>query len=98
MGLHSALSIMAALLSHLEQKIYHVRSSISALKLSFIQYTSTVGLYPFLKEFEEVSIWTTVFLTVLEIRIRRIRMFLGLHDPDPLVRGTGPALDSSLFS
>jgi hypothetical protein len=25
--------------------------------------------------------------SVLGIRIRRIRMFLGLQDPDPLVRG-----------
>jgi hypothetical protein len=35
-----------------------------------------------------------------QIRIRRIRMFLGLPDPDPLVRGTepNPALDPSLFS
>jgi hypothetical protein len=31
------------------------------------------------------------FLTVLWIRIRRIRMFLGLLDPDPLVRVTDPA-------
>jgi hypothetical protein len=30
------------------------------------------------------------------IRIRRIRMFLG--HPDPLVRGTDPAPDPSLFS
>jgi hypothetical protein len=30
---------------------------------------------------------------VLRIRIRRIRMFLGLLDPDPLVRGTDPAPD-----
>jgi|LakMenEpi03Aug12_release.lakeMendotaPanAssembly.Ray.scaffolds.fasta_scaffold182749_2 hypothetical protein len=38
----------------------------------------------------------------LGIRIRRIRMFLGLSDPDPLVRGTDPdpdpAPDPSLFS
>ncbi len=26
----------------------------------------------------------------IRIRIRRIRMFLGLPDPDPLVRGTDP--------
>jgi hypothetical protein len=37
------------------------------------------------------------------IRIRRIRMFLGLPDPDPLVKGTDqdpedPAPDPSLFS
>jgi hypothetical protein len=41
------------------------------------------------------------FGPVLGIRIRRIRMFLGLQDPDPepLVRGTDPdqALDPSLF-
>jgi hypothetical protein len=29
--------------------------------------------------------------------IRRIRMFLGLTDPDPLVRGTDPAPDPSFF-
>jgi hypothetical protein len=33
---------------------------------------------------------------VLGIRIRRIRMFSGLPDPDPLARGTD--LDPSLFS
>jgi hypothetical protein len=32
---------------------------------------------------------------VLVIRIRRILMFLGLPDPDPLVRGKDP--DPSLF-
>jgi hypothetical protein len=31
----------------------------------------------------------------LGIRIRRIRMFLGIQDPDPLVRGMDP--DPSLF-
>jgi hypothetical protein len=37
---------------------------------------------------------------VLGIRIRRIRMFLGLPDPDPLIRGMDPAPDPypSLFS
>ena len=35
---------------------------------------------------------------VLGIRMRRIRMFLGLPDPDPLVRGTDPDTDPSLFS
>ncbi len=41
-----------------------------------------------------------LFLPVLEIQIliRRIRMFLGLPDPDPLVRGTDPDQDPSLFS
>jgi hypothetical protein len=40
------------------------------------------------------------FLAVLGIRIRRIRMFLGLQDPDPdpLVRGPDPVSDPSLFS
>ncbi len=32
------------------------------------------------------------------IRIRRIQVFLGLRDPDPLVRGTDPAPDPPLFS
>jgi hypothetical protein len=31
-------------------------------------------------------------------RIRRIRMFLGLPEPDPLVRGTDSAPDPSHFS
>jgi hypothetical protein len=37
---------------------------------------------------------------VLGIRIRSIRMFLGLPDPDPLIRGMDPAPDRypSLFS
>jgi hypothetical protein len=35
---------------------------------------------------------------VLGIRIRRIRMFLGLLDPDPLVGGMDPDPDPSLFS
>jgi hypothetical protein len=38
-----------------------------------------------------------VFLPVLGIRIRRIRMVLDLQDPDPLVRDTDPAPDPSLF-
>jgi hypothetical protein len=33
------------------------------------------------------------FGPVLGIRIRLIRMFLGLQDPDPLVRGTDPDQD-----
>ncbi len=35
---------------------------------------------------------------VLGIRIRRIRMFFGPQDPDPLDRGVGPDPDPSLFS
>ncbi len=39
------------------------------------------------------------FGPVLGIRIRRIRMFLGRQDPDPLVKGTDPeqAPDPSVF-
>ncbi len=33
---------------------------------------------------------------VLRIRIHRIHMFLGLPDPDPLVRGMDPDPDPSL--
>jgi ankyrin repeat protein len=40
----------------------------------------------------------TYFLPVLGIRIRRIRMFFGLPDPDLLVRGADPAPDPSPFS
>jgi hypothetical protein len=41
----------------------------------------------------------SLFQAVLGIRIqiRRIRMFLDLPDPDPLVRGADPAPDPSLF-
>jgi hypothetical protein len=35
-------------------------------------------------------------LSVLRIRIHRIHMFLGLLDPDPLVRGMGPVPDPAL--
>ncbi len=34
--------------------------------------------------------------SVLGIRIRKIRMFLDLRDPDPLIRGTDPDPDSSI--
>jgi hypothetical protein len=34
---------------------------------------------------------------VLRIRIHRIHMFLGLPDPDPLVRGIDPDLDPSII-
>ena len=33
------------------------------------------------------------FRSVFRIRIHRIHMFLGLLDPDPLVRGMDPDLD-----
>ncbi len=35
-------------------------------------------------------------LSVLRIRIRRIRMFLGLPDSDPLVQRTDPDPDPSI--
>jgi hypothetical protein len=37
-----------------------------------------------------LSIKQLLYLAVLGIRIRRIRMFLGLQDPYPLVRGMDP--------
>jgi hypothetical protein len=43
-----------------------------------------------------IAVWIKVNLVpVLGIRIRRIRMFMGLPDPDPLVRGIDP--DPSLY-
>jgi hypothetical protein len=39
----------------------------------------------------------SVFQTVLGIRIRRIPMFLGLPDPDPLFRGSDPGSVSFPF-
>jgi hypothetical protein len=44
------------------------------------------------------AIHAKVSLSVLRIRIRRIRMFLGLLDPDLLVRGTDPDRDPDLSS
>jgi hypothetical protein len=42
-------------------------------------------------KYRHVSGVTTLHKAVLGIRFRkRIRMFLGLSDPDPLVRGTDP--------
>jgi hypothetical protein len=40
---------------------------------------------------------TILMRTVLRIRIRTVRMFLGLLDPDPLVRGTAPDPDPSII-
>jgi hypothetical protein len=34
-----------------------------------------------------------ILLKYVILRVLRIRMFLGLPDPDPLVRGTNPVLD-----
>jgi hypothetical protein len=39
----------------------------------------------------------SMYYAMLGIRIRRIRMFLGLPDPDTLVRGTDPAPDPSFI-
>ncbi len=36
------------------------------------------------------------FFSVLRIRIHRIHMYLGLPDPDPLVRGMDPDPDPAL--
>jgi hypothetical protein len=38
----------------------------------------------------ELVVSFLIIRPVLRIRIRRIFMFLGLLDPDPLVRGTDP--------
>ncbi len=53
-----------------------------------IKYGALFGIL-FKKELREEK-------SVLWIRIGRIRMFSGLPDPDPLVRGNDP--DPSLFS
>jgi hypothetical protein len=51
---------------------------------------------------QKVKILTVMYnlswiMIVLVLGIR-LRMFLGLPDPDPLVRGADPAPDSTLFS
>jgi hypothetical protein len=38
-----------------------------------------------------------IILLLPVLRIRRIQMFLGLPDPDPLVRRTDPAPDPSII-
>ncbi len=50
-----------------------------------------------------VSIWQETFLTAKQSGLTsfsvlgiQVRMFLGLPDPDPLVRGTDPDPDPSL--
>jgi hypothetical protein len=40
--------------------------------------------------------FTVPLMAVLRIRIHRIHMFLGLPDPDPLVRGMDPNPDPAL--
>jgi KRAB domain-containing zinc finger protein len=42
------------------------------------------------------SLYSKSYKAVLRIRIR-IHMFLGLPDPDPLVRGMDPDLDPSII-
>jgi hypothetical protein len=55
-----------------------------------IKYGALFGIL-FKKELREEK-------SVLWIRIGRIRMFLGLTDPDPLAGGKDPDPDPSLFS
>jgi hypothetical protein len=49
-------------------------------------------------EFLHIIVYTNngYFEPVLRIRIHRIHMFLGLQDPDPLVRGLDPDPDPAL--
>ncbi len=44
-----------------------------------------------------LSVDVQVFPPVFRIRIHRIHMFLGLPDPDPLVRGMNPDPDPSII-
>jgi hypothetical protein len=55
-----------------------------------IYFSGQVGLFTLLGNI------SLRFQAVLRIRIRRIRMFLGLLDPDPLVRGVDPDPDPSI--
>jgi hypothetical protein len=62
-----------------------------------MSYTQNAAFYPKKWEimFDYYLFFLTVtckvmFKTVLRIRIHRIHMFLGLPDPDPLVRGMDP--------
>jgi hypothetical protein len=45
---------------------------------------------------DQCALKGTLLKAVLRIRLR-IRMFLGMLDPDPLVRRTDPALDPSII-
>jgi hypothetical protein len=50
---------------------------------------------------KKIVLWRNVLNAVLGIRIQsqiRIRMFLGLTDPDSLVRGMDPDPNTSLFT
>jgi hypothetical protein len=44
----------------------------------------------------EIIVWPCAVLRI-RIRIHRIRMFLGLLDPDPLVRDMDPDSDPSII-
>jgi hypothetical protein len=61
-----------------------------ALLLHYALQLETEFPYSF---FSKYSLTAALF----RIRIRRIRLFLGLLDPDPLVRGTAPDLDPSII-
>jgi hypothetical protein len=41
-------------------------------------------------QFQSKDMYVTVFRIRSRLRIHRIHMFLGLQDPDPLVRGMDP--------
>jgi hypothetical protein len=87
-----------------EQYMFSIELDLILLRISFsivISFSSwcLYALYSFLFLFTDplfAFVLHHLFLPVLGIliRIRRIRMFLGL--PDPLIRGTDP--DPSLFS
>ncbi len=45
----------------------------------------------------DANLWPLIYRPFRAVLGIRIRMFLGLQDPDPLVRGADPAPDPSLF-
>jgi hypothetical protein len=47
---------------------------------------------------EQIRIFSIILNTFWSVLGIRIRMFLDLQDPDPVVRYTDPAPDPSLFS
>ncbi len=60
-----------------------------------LQHSHPQLAFPANHEVNKTQVYPVLGIRILNrIRIRRIRMFLGLPDPDPLVRG----MDPSLFS